>query len=107
MQANPSVTQRSVGEARTFKMRARSRWREAEPIPVGGELPFARSERVHLERLRELIDIELHPYRGLVRCPFHDVARRRDTTRRDVADESLDIVERFECLAERPARHTI
>jgi hypothetical protein len=76
-------------------------------MPVRRELPVPRRERVHLERLRQLIDVELHAHRRFVLHAFRHVARGGDWTGGDMADESLDVVERFERLPERPARHAV
>src|SRR5690348_16356647 len=98
--AKPSITQRSVREV----SRLVTSGSKNEPVPFGPELPFARGERVLLERLGQLAHVEADPHGGLIPDSFRDIVGARDRPRGEVPDEALDIVERVERLAERAAR---
>src|SRR5438874_9018155 len=81
--------------------------RKAPSLPVGGELPFAQRERVHLERFGQLRDVESDAKCRFITRPLDQRVRARDRTRRHVPDESLHIVERPERLTERAAGDAI
>src|SRR6185312_15845004 len=81
--------------------RTGSSWREREPVPVRAQLPLARGERVDLERLRELVDVEPLANGRFIPDPLRHVVRVDDRARPDVADETLHVAERFERLPER------
>ena len=99
------VTTGALREARLRRAAREGRSRHERPsVPMGRELPFARRERVDLERLGQLVGVELEADCRLVL----DAARQRlgpqDRTRRHATDESLDLLQRFELLPERTAR---
>ena len=81
--------------------------RSAEAVPVRAQLPLPGRERIHLERLRQLVDVELLTDGGLVTRALHEIVDARDRPRGDVADKALHVAERLERLPERPARHAV
>ena len=81
---------------------ARSR-HEAPAVPVGRERPLARRERVDLERLRQLVDVEPQADRRVVPHALGERVGARDRPRRHAADVALDFLERTERLREQAA----
>src|SRR5690349_24806020 len=81
--------------------------REAPAMPVGGELPFAQRERVHLERFGQLRDVESNAKCRFITRPLDQRIRAHDRTRRHPPNESFDVVERPERLSERTAGDAI
>src|SRR3982750_947217 len=93
--ADTSNSQRSPrlpGRALTV---CRSRY-VSPPIPVRSERPLARSERLHLERLRQLVHVETQADRGVIAHPFAQVGRLRHRPRRHTTNITLDFLERVE-----------